>query len=108
MKIRRIENMVGNWFIGNFDPTIFKTSEFEVCYKLHKKNELYPVHYHKIATEINYLIRGRMIIQGMNLFPGDIFVLHPHEIADPVFLEDCELIVIKVPSIVGDKYELNS
>jgi hypothetical protein len=34
---------------------------------------------------------------------GDIFVIYPKEIADPIFLEDCYLCVIKTPSIVGDK-----
>lgn len=35
---------------------------------------------------------------------GDIFVLYPDEVADPEFLTDCEILVIKVPSVKGDKY----
>jgi len=98
MKIERIENMVGGWFIGNFEPTVFKTSNFEVSYKKHSKGEFWDSHYHKVVTEINLLISGEMILQNKKLIAGDIFTLEPYEIADPEFLSDCELIVVKVPS----------
>jgi hypothetical protein len=106
MEIHKINNFTGGWFIGDFEPTVFKTKTFEVCYKKHKKNETWDTHYHKIATEINYLINGSMIIQGKQLNKGDIFIIYPNEIADPVFLEDCDLIVVKTPSILNDKYEI--
>lgn len=47
-----------------------------------------------------------MTIQGKNIIPGDIFILHPGEIADPDFLEDCKIVVIKIPSIPSDKFEV--
>lgn len=103
MEIYELENYIGGWFIGDFDPSVFKTNQFEVCYKFHKKREVWPAHKHEKVTEINYLIRGKMLIQNTTLIAGDIFVLNPGEIADPNFLEDCELIVVKVPSIPGDK-----
>jgi quercetin dioxygenase-like cupin family protein len=100
------EKFVGGWFIGNFEPSAFYTKDVEVCYKVHEKDEKWPAHYHRIATEINYLIRGKMVIQGQELVAGDVFVINPHEVADPTFMERCELIVVKVPSIKGDKYEV--
>jgi len=106
MKIDKIKDFQGGWFIGNFEPSIYKTNLFEVCYKQHFKNEKWPKHYHKKATEINYLINGSMTIQGIQLNKGDIFTIYPNEIADPIFLEDCELIVIKMPSIKDDKYNI--
>ena len=105
MEVLNINDMTGGWFIGNFEPSALKTNQFEVCYKVHKKGEAWPVHYHKVATEINYLIRGAMRIKNRELREGDIFILHPGEIADPVFLDDCELIVVKTPSVKNDKYE---
>lgn len=104
MEIKRIENMKGGWFIGNFDPSVFRTPDFEVGYKLHTKGEQWPVHYHQKATEITYLIRGKMKIQNKVLTSGDIFTIFPGEIADPVFLEDCEVIIVKMPSVIGDKH----
>lgn len=105
MKILKIKNFIGGWFIGNFCPTVLKTKLFEVCYKIHRKNEKWPVHFHKIATEYNYLIKGRMKIKNKILKKGDIFIIYPNEVADPIFLEKCEVIVIKVPSVKNDKYD---
>ena len=70
----------------------------------HPQGEIWDNHYHKIATEINYLIRGKMNLSGTTLEEGDIFILQPGEIAIPEFLTDCELVVVKTPSIKGDKY----
>ena len=53
--------------------------------------------------EYNYLISGRMIINNTEINAGTIFSFQRGEIADPVFLEDCIVVVVKVPSIPGDK-----
>jgi hypothetical protein len=45
-----------------------------------------------------------MIIQGRELNSGDIFTIPKYEIADPIFLEECEVIIVKLPSVIGDKY----
>jgi quercetin dioxygenase-like cupin family protein len=106
MKKTRIEDYKRGWFIGNFEPSVLKTKEFEVSYMRHAKGEIWDAHYHKESIEYNVLIEGKMIIQGITLVSGDVFVFDKGEIADPVFLEDCKLIVVKVPSIIGDKYEV--
>ena len=103
MKTLKMSDMMGGWFIGDFKPSAYQTKEFEVGYKVHPKGEEWATHYHEKMTEINYLIRGHMTIQDTYISPGDIFILYPGEIADPVFHEDCELIVIKTPAITGDK-----
>lgn len=99
MKIKRLEDMVGGWFVGNFEPTAYKSENFEVSFKLHPKGQVWDIHYHTNVTEINLLIRGKMILQGMTLIPGDIFTLEPYEIADPEFLEDTEIVCVKTPSL---------
>lgn len=107
MKIRRIDEMVGGWFVGNFEPTAYKTNQFEVSYKIHPKGQKWDTHYHTHVTEINYLIRGRMILQNTELKTGDIFTLEPFEIADPQFLEDTEIICVKTPSL-NDKISVKN
>ena len=47
-----------------------------------------------------------MCIQGKILEQGDIFMLYPWEVADPVFIEDCEVVVVKVPSVPNDKFTI--
>jgi hypothetical protein len=116
MIIKKIDEMFRGWFIGDFEPSVYKTKDFEVGYLLHKKGEYWKAHYHAIGTEVNYLIRGKMILKNVNyenkiqdveLNAGDLFMLYPHEIADPIFLEDCEFIVVKFPSLPGDKHFVN-
>ena len=104
MEIHKINDMVGGWFVGDFTPTAYKTKDFEVSYKLHPKGEEWDVHYHKEADEINFLFKGKMIIQGQELNEGDIFVIKKYEIADPIFLEDCHIVCVKTSSVKGDKY----
>lgn len=103
MKVYELDDMIGGWFIGGFSPTVYK-GDFEVCYKKHPQGEIWDSHYHKIATEINLLVRGLMKINDVIIHPGQIFVIYPEEVASPVFLEDCELVVVKTKSVPGDKY----
>ena len=106
MEVTRLEDYKGGWFVGDFEPAAYKTDGFEVCYKHHAKGEQWDTHYHKVGTEINLLVSGSMTIQGRKLTAGDVFVIHPWEIADPVFLEDCTVLIVKTPSVPGDKYTI--
>lgn len=103
MKITRIENFKRGWFVGNFEPSVYKTEMFEVGILEHKKGEKWPCHYH-LGTEINYIISGTIMMHGKILTEGDVFIMEPYEIADPEFLSDCKVVVVKTPSNPGDKY----
>lgn len=98
MKILKLKDMSNGWFIGGFEPTAYYTKDFEVNYRIHKAGEKWDAHYHTTVTEINLMIKGKMAIQNKILEGGDIFILEPWEIADPIFLEDCEVICVKTPS----------
>lgn len=104
MRVASLSDMHNGWFIGDFTPAILRTAQFEVGYLRHRAGQIWPKHVHRVAMEINCLIRGRMRVCGCELNAGAVFVVEPGEVADPVFLDDCELIVVKVPSVPGDKY----
>lgn len=104
MNVSHINNFTGGWFIGNFEPSLLKDGGFEASVKTHKKDENWPVHYHKIATEYNVIVSGNMTIQNQNLKTGDVFVLKPYEVADPIFHEDTVIVCIKYPGAINDKY----
>tara|TARA_S200000501_G_scaffold378810_1_gene443876 strand:+ start:3070 stop:3402 length:333 start_codon:yes stop_codon:yes gene_type:complete len=106
MEIKKLKDMKQGWFVGAFEPTAFRTENFEVCYRTHPKGETWGHHFHEKITEINLLVSGSMILQGTRLNSGDIFTLYPYEIADPVFLEDCSIVCVKTPSIPDDKKEI--
>jgi HAD superfamily hydrolase (TIGR01509 family) len=101
-----LNDMFRGWFIGNFEPSILKTSNFEVGYLFHKKGEKWDNHYHKKVDEINLLTNGKMILNDMELNKNDIFVIKKNQIACPIFLEDCNILCVKIPSIPGDKFIL--
>jgi quercetin dioxygenase-like cupin family protein len=103
MLVKRLEDFKGGWFLGNFEPTLLKTEQFEVAVHRYKKGQQWPKHYHEFTTEYNCVISGRMRIQDTIFADGDLFVIHPMEVADPEFLEDCVLVIVKTPSIPGDK-----
>ncbi len=105
MDVYRIEDMWGGWFVGDFEPSVFKTCDVEVGYHRYTKGQEWPKHHHKVATEINYMIRGVMDLNGQRIIMGDIFVIPPGESVKPIYLENCEIIVVKIPSSPGDKYE---
>jgi len=106
MNITKITDYVRGWFIGDFEPTVLRTKDFEVGVITHHKGEHWTSHYHKDSVEYNVLVTGKMIVQEQELSDGDVFIFQKGEIADPVFLEDCTVICVKVPSIPSDKFEV--
>lgn len=107
MDVSHISKFTGGWFIGNFEPSLLKGAGFEASLKLHKKGENWPIHFHKSATEYNVVVVGRMTIQNVELNAGNVFVLHPYEVADPIFHEDTIIVCIKHPGATNDKFEFN-
>lgn len=101
MKHDNLKNFKLGWFIGNFEPAILKTNEFEIAIKQHDANEYIEPHYQKIATEYNYLISGDMTANGKRLVPGDIFVFEPGEVCNVQVHSYSEVVCIKTPSL-GD------
>tara|TARA_B100000902_G_scaffold399844_1_gene472956 strand:- start:7952 stop:9619 length:1668 start_codon:yes stop_codon:yes gene_type:complete len=102
-KLYKMKDMFRGWYIGNFEPAAYKTKTFEAGYLIHKKGEMWDVHYHEHIKEINFLVKGKMILNDLEINEGDIFIIDKYEIACPIFLEDCYIFVIKVPSVIGDK-----
>lgn len=106
MLFANIKSYKNGWFIGNFEPTLFLTKDFEVAHHSYKKGFVGEPHIHKISTEYNYILSGKLIVSNKELSIGDIFIYEPGEISNVVFLEDTELIIIKTPSIPSDKYNV--
>lgn len=104
MKVFSVENLKGGWFVGNFEPTAYKTSACEVSYKKHHAGEFWDKHYHKEADEINYLISGEMEINDIRLSGPCVFLIEKNEISSPKFITDVELVVVKIPGVLNDKY----
>jgi len=104
MKTFRLEDMKGGWFIGDFLPTCLKTLDCEVACKHYREGDSEERHVHKIATEITLVVKGSVKMNDVIYKAGDIIVLDPGDATDFHALEDSINVVVKIPSIAGDKY----
>lgn len=107
MQVENLKNMTKGWFVGNFEPSIYKTNDVEVAVKKYKAGEKEDLHYHKIATEITVVVSGIIKMNGIEYSEGDIIVLNPNEISDFEAVTDAVNTVVKLPGANNDKYIVN-
>ena len=103
MKIDKIENMPGGWFIGNFFPSVIQTEEFEICVKRYKAGQIESLHFQLVATEVTVVISGKIRMGGKTFGPNDIILLEPGEVCDFEAKTDTVLVAVKTPSLPEDK-----
>lgn len=104
MIVRSLNDMVGGWIVGNFEPTCLKTNACEVACKHYEAGATEAAHVHRIATEVTLVAAGCVSMNGRTFRAGDIIVLEPGEATDFRALEPTTTVVVKMPSVLGDKY----
>lgn len=104
MKVAKLVDMVKGWFVGNFEPTLYRTSDVEVAVKHYKAGDYEDKHYHKIATEITVVVSGKVKMNGAEYKSGDIIVLEPCEASDFLAVTDAVTVAVKLPGANNDKY----
>src|SRR5262249_53276763 len=82
MRMDRRDGMTGGWFVGDFEPTLYRTGEVEVAVKSYAAGDHEPRHHHRIATELTAIVAGRARMDGRELVPGDIVTLTPGQSSD--------------------------
>ena len=73
MKQHRLDEMVKGWFVGRFAPTAYDAEAVEVGVKVYKAGDREAAHYHKVATELYYVVEG----QGTMTLDGESVELRP-------------------------------
>lgn len=106
MKTGKITEMKNGWFIGNFEPSFFKTNDVEVAVKKYKMGDYEKAHYHKIATEFTLIVSGRVKMFDKEFAEGDIVVVEPGEVTGFLAITDAVNVVVKLPGANNDKYEV--
>ena len=104
MKTERLDDMVRGWFVGNFEPTLYRTNDVEVAVKCYKAGDREGAHYHKIATELTVIVSGRVRMNKTEYGPDDIVVMEPGDVTDFEALTDAVNVVVKLPGANNDKY----
>ena len=82
MKVDKLKNFTKGWIIGNFNPSLFETDEFEVAVKHYKVGDYEESHFHSIATEWTVICKGRVEMNGNQYIEGDVITIQPGEATD--------------------------
>lgn len=100
--------MVGGWIVGDFSPTCLRTPAMEVACKHYPAGAREDAHVHRVATEVTLIASGRARMNGREFCAGDIVILEPGEATDFVAVEATTTVVVKAPSVAGDKYPVDA
>ena len=104
MKIEKLENFTKGWFIGDFVPTLFNTSDFEIAVKRYSKGDIENMHHHKISTEYTIVTSGIAMMNETMIHEDEIVVIEPGTSVEFEAITDVCTVVIKTPSVKSDKY----
>lgn len=104
MKTVSLSDMKNGWFIGNFEPSLWKTNDCEVAVKSYRAGDYEKRHYHKIAAEYTVIVKGSVRMSGREFQEGDIVIVEPGEATDFMALTDAVNVVVKIPGANNDKY----
>lgn len=107
MKKANLKDMIGGWFVGDFDPAAFKTAGCEVALKKYSAGAKEAAHYHAVATEITLIVSGRVRMCGREWEDGSIIIIEPRDSTDFEALTDVVSVVVKVPGALNDKFLLD-
>ena len=104
MKVGILADFTKGWFIGDFEPNVLKTNDFEIAIKRYVAGDYESAHYHKISTEYTIIVEGEAEMNGVKYVKDDIILIEPNTVTDFRALTDIITTVVKVPSSKDDKY----
>lgn len=103
MKKVKLSDFKNGWFLGDFEPTLFKNPQFEICVKSFLQGEFEAPHFQRTATEITVVLSGSARMGRYLLEVDDILLIEKDEICDFEALTDCKVLGVKFPSLPHDK-----
>lgn len=104
MDNKNLKDFFKGWFIGNFEPSLLKTNDFEVAVKHYKKGDSEPLHHHKISTEYTVILNGEVKMNDVLYKHDDIVIVEPNNSTKFEAITDVTTVVIKTPFSENDKY----
>jgi hypothetical protein len=104
MELYNVGDFKGGWFIGDFEPSLLRTKDFEISVRHYKVGDVEDKHVHKVADEYTVVITGVVEMNGVQCKPKDIVLIRKGEAVKFKVLTDAITIAVKVPSIIGDRY----
>lgn len=102
--MKNINDFTKGWFIGDFEPSLLKTTDFEVAVKEYKAGDSEDNHLHKEAIEFTIVLDGTIMMNGIEYNRNDIIRIEKNEATKFESITDSRTLVVKTPSVKGDKY----
>ena len=106
MDLYSLKEFTKGWVVGDFLPSIVRTKDFEVAVQYWKADKGEPKHVHRMADEITIIVNGDVRMNGLVYHAGDVLLIKAGEGTDFIPITDVATCVIKIPSVIGDKYEV--
>jgi len=104
MTSAHLRDMHRGWIVGDFEPSCLRTAACEVACQHFEAGDVEAEHVHRVATELTLIVSGRALMAGRELTAGDIVILAPGDPAGFRAIEPTTTLVVKMPSVPGDKY----
>ena len=103
MRIHKLQTMTKGWFVGDFLPSAYKAN-YEIGLKKYAAGDIEPRHHHRLATEFTVVVSGKISMNGVVFYEGDIIQVDPFEDIKFECIEDATTVILKTVSVSGDKY----
>lgn len=104
MRVFKLSDMTRGWFVGDFAPSALRTAAAEVAVQTYRAGAVEPRHVHRIAPEVTLILHGEALMNGVRHGAGDIVLIEPGEATDFEAVTDVTTVVVKLPSVPGDKH----
>ena len=104
MEFFDIRKMELGYFIGDFNPTVYRTNNVELSIKTLTAGTLDSCYYRKKDTQIVCVLSGTIECFERILGKGDIVSFRPGDMISLFALEDAEILITRLP---GTKNDLN-
>lgn len=98
------EDFIKGWFIGDFNKAIQRTTDFEVAIKHYKAGDEEDNHVHLKADEYTVVVSGTIQMNGELYHADDVILIEKGEAVKFKAIDDAVNVVVKTPSVMGDKY----
>jgi hypothetical protein len=100
----KLQDYFKGWLVGDFEPALFKSKDIEIGIKHYKSGDIESNHHHKLTKEYTIVIFGVIKMLDSIYYANDIIIVNPNVKNKFECLEDACVLVIKTPSIIGDKF----
>jgi mannose-6-phosphate isomerase-like protein (cupin superfamily) len=105
---KHLDAFTGGWLVGDFVPALLKSSEVEVAIKRYQAGDREAAHVHKQGREWTVVVTGRIQMNGRIYGAGEIVEVPPGTPASFASLSEATTLVLKSPSVPGDKFVLST